>query len=313
MNRKAATRKIVAAFTTLTTKKENGVIMAKGTSLQHLGVFSGTVAKGARINFELPKRGTYNTLYLCFRDTNGALVTAAHMATDIGDIEISLNGDQKIKLPLVTLQNIFQHQGGGAPAGFLGINLYNLRFDSYAQRQDIGWGMADITSATIFVNVASPGTLYTVTIEVMADWDENRIQPLGAHQCYGYQDATFSGPGTFDNNTLNTFGVDAAMQAIHVQNGTPSNIYLETDGRNLVNNMPPEAFDIQNVAANYVVVSNLGTSIRFDNKNTLLGVLPMFNVSKLRYRATYASAVTAGSVRFIYEYVRGVDPAVFVK
>jgi hypothetical protein len=286
--------------------------MSLGSSLQSLGTISGTIAKGSRVNFELPKRGTYNTLYFIFRDTNAALVSAANIATDIGDIEVTLNGDQKIKLPAVTLQNIWTHKNAGnAPAGVVGVNLYNSRWDTYAQRQDVGWGMADITSATIFFNILSPGTLYTTSIEVVADWDETRQQVLGAHQCLGYQDVSFAGSATLDNNTLNTFGQDAGIEAIHVQNGTPANIYLDVDGKNIVNNMTPEMFAVLNTASNYSTVANLGTSIRLDNKNINAGILPCFNISKLRFRAGYAAAVSAGYVRFVYEYVRGIDPRNF--
>ena len=282
-----------------------------GSSLQSLGSFSGTVAKGSRLNFEIPKRGTYQTLFLCCRASAGGLCTAAQIAADIGDVEITLNGDQKIKLPAVTLQNIFEHRTGSAPAGFVGICLYHPRWDTYAQRQDVGWGMADVTSATVFVNILSPGTLTTTSIEVLADWDETRQQPLGAHQCYGFQDVTFAGSGTLDNNTLNTFGPDAGMQAIHVQNGTPANMYLDVDGKNIVNNVTPEIMAVINKEVNYTAVTALGTSIRLDSKNISAGLLPCFNISKLRFRAGYAGAVSEGSVRFIYEYVRGIDPKVF--
>jgi hypothetical protein len=286
--------------------------MSIGSSLQHLGVFSGTVAKGARINFELPKRGTYNSLHFVCRKSDGTLASAANIAADIGDVEITLGGDQKIKCPAVTLQNIFTHKNGGnAAAGILSINLYAPRYDTYAQRQDIGWGMADITSANVFVNINSPGTLYVASIELMADWDETRQQVLGAHQCISYQDVTFAGSATLDVNTLNTYGVDAGIQAMHVANGTPANIFVDVDGKNIVNNLTPEMFDVINTSSNYVTVANLGTTIRFDNKNITVGVLPCFNISKLRFRATYAAAVSAGYVRFIFEYVRGIDPKVF--
>ena len=304
-----------------------------GSSIQNLGSFSG-IAANSRITFELPKRGTYNALFLRFGIAAGTGLTDANLLLEVGDIELQVNGITKVKLPSWSLRDLAIHKTGSAYVGVVPIYFYNPRWDSYAQRQDVSLGTADVSSLTLSCNLLAQQTLSTV--DVYADWDESRIQPLGAHYCYGYQDFSYVA-GSFDQNTINVFSKTSAIAAHHlifpsthstVQPAgtltstafglwTPdiTNLVVEADGVTKINNMRPEIIIPQTIASGYAPVTPLGLSLRYDGANYNAAVWPMTNVTKLRVRMTTANTgaayqgITAGNGRIITEYVDGIGSA----
>ena len=301
-----------------------------GSSVQSLGSFSG-IAANSRITFELPKRGTYNTLYLRFGVSGGTGLTDANLLLEVGDVELQANGITKVKLPAYNLRDLSIHKTGLAFVGVVPIHFYNPRWDSYAQRQDTSLGTADISSLTLSVNLLAVSTL--TTVDVYADWDESRVQPMGAHACYGYQDFNYVA-GAFDSNTVNVFSKTAAISAHHLifpsthstvqPAGTLTSgafglwttditgLVVEADGITKINNVRPEVIIPQTVASGYAIVTALGLTLRYDGANYNQAVWPMTNVSKLRVRMTTANTgaayqqITAGNGRIITEYVDGI-------
>jgi hypothetical protein len=301
--------------------------------MQSLGAFSG-IAANSRVSFELPKRGTYNALFIRFGVAAGTGLTDANLLLEVGDIELAVNGVTKCKLPAYNLRDLYLHKTGLSYVGVVPIMFYNNKWDSYAQRQDTALGTADVSSLTLYVNCLTAATL--TTIDVYADWDESRVQPLGAHACYGYQDFNYVA-GAFDNNTINVFSHNAAIAAHHLifpsTHGTVqpagtltagafgawtpdlTNLVIEADGITKINNLRPEIIIPSTIESNYLPVVPLGLSLRYDGANFNQSVWPMQNVTKLRLRMTTANTgaayqqITAGNGRIITEYIDGVGSA----
>jgi hypothetical protein len=304
-----------------------------GSSMQNIGSFSG-IAAGSRVSFEMPKRGTYNIIAIRFGVAAGTGLTDANLIAEVGDIELTINGITKVKIFAATMRDIVLNRTGVGFIGWVSIPFYNPRWDNYVDRQDVALGTADVSSLTLSVNLTTVSTL--TTMDVYADWDENRIQPLGAHQCYGYQDFNFSGVGAFDNNTINVFGQDVAIEAHHLifpsthttvqpagtNTGTAFGLWtpdmkgitVEADGITKLNTILAEQLIQSDMMSGYTPVIPLGVPIRYDGPNVNLGVWPMAQVSKLRIRcaslnggAAYTAAgIAAGNVRIVTEYVSGI-------
>lgn len=299
--------------------------MAIGQRLANLGNFDGAVTPGGVVQFNPPRKNVYNAFYFKVLNNAGAVITGANIDANILDIDMIINGDQKIKMPAKYLRAMFKARTGfDCPDGYIPVLLANDKYVSYEQKILSSWGMADVTSFQVYIHFgASLGTgAQTISsIQVYADISPIE-QILGLHQCYTYQTSGVipSGGGTLDCTTLATFGHDARLQALYVNNPYPvetdsqnyitlTDEYLEANGViQLRQNVTPAECKIANLAFGNEVPTLLGTAFRFDSGDDIRATLGMSSVTQLRYRtsAEMHGTVPSGQVvTFIYEYLRG--------
>lgn len=299
--------------------------MAIGQRLANLGNFDGAVTAGGVVQFNPPRKNVYNAFYFKVLNSSGAVITGANIDANILDIDMIINGDQKIKMPAKYLRAIFKARTGyTCPDGYIPVLLANDKYVSYEQKVLSSWGMADVTSFQVYIHFGASlgtGTQIISSIKVYADISPVE-QILGLHQCYTYQTSGVipSGGGVLDCTTLATFGADARLQALYVNN--PYNIasdssnyitltdeYLEANGViQLRQNVTENECTIANMAFGNEVPTILGSAFRFDSGDDIRASLGMANITQLRYRtdAQITGTVPAGQVlTFLYEYLRG--------
>lgn len=287
--------------------------MAIGQRLINIGNFDGSASTGSQMQFNPPRKNTYNALYLKCLKSDGAILTGAQIDTEIGDIQLIVNGDQKINLPAKFFRALFKARTGfDCPDGYIPILLANDKYVSYQQKVLSSWGMADVTSFQIYATLLTVTNLHT--IKVYADVSPVE-QPMGLHQCYTYQTSgVIPLNGTLDCTTLATFGADARLQSLFVSNPDTTNIklvgeYLEANGLiNLRQNVTPAESSIANMAFGNDVPTILGTAFRFDSGDDIRTTLEMASINQLRFRCetvTTSSASATAVLTFIYEYLRG--------
>lgn len=304
--------------------------MAIGQRLVNLGNFDGSVSSGGIMQFNPPRKNTYNAFYFRVNDANGNPVSGSDIDAKIGDIEMSVNGDQKIKLAARFLRAIFKARTGfNCPDGYIPILFANDKYINYEQKVLTSWGMADVQSFQVYLHFN--GVDVTGIKDVVCYADLTPVESvLGLHQCYTYQTSgiipasggTSASPtgGTLDCTTLSTFGNDARLQALYINNPMPkasdaSNYikitgeYLEANGViNLRQNITTLESEIANLAFGNEVPTILGSAFRFDSGDDIRATLAMANITQLRYRCETASVGTTAASQvftFIYEYMRG--------
>lgn len=289
--------------------------MAIGQRFVSLGNFDGSIAAGGTIQFNPPRKNTYNAIYLKCLDASGTPMVASDIVDAVMDVECIINGDQKIKLPAVYLMAIFETRTGiQIPDGYIPILFSNDKYVTFEQKVLSAWGMADVTSFQIYVNLGT--NLHNLDmIKVYADITPVEA-PLGLHQCYTYQTSGIIPQGELDCTTLATFGNDARLQALYVNNPLPdpntgiivSNEYLEANGViNLRQNVTHDDCRIANIAFGNEIPTILGSAFRFDSGDDIRATLAMSTINQLRYRAMCDLNGNTGShvFTFIYEFLRG--------
>lgn len=289
--------------------------MAIGQRVVNIGNFDGAPNAGSVMQFNPPRKNTYNALYLLCLNSAGEKLTGAQIEAEVGDIEIIVNGDQKIKLSAKFLRAIFKARTGyDCTDGFIPILFANDKYVTYQQKVLSSWGMADVTSFQIYANLL--GTVTNLkNIVVYADISPIE-QIMGLHQCYTYQTSgVIPLNGTLDCTTLSTFGADARIQSIYVSNPDTTNIdlvgeYLEANGViNLRQNITVPVSEIANLAfGNETPIATLGSAFRFDSGDDIRTTLAMANITQLRYRCEVVATASAAAnqvLTFVYEYLRG--------
>lgn len=294
--------------------------MAFGRNEVYLGNTNGTPSNGSKLYFNPPKDGVYNAIYLKFINTDKSVMSAADIATCIGDIEASLNGDQKIKFPAWAFQQIFTARTGlPSPAGLLPIMLANGKYENFAQKEATSWGMTGVTQFDLNVNIINVTNSTKTLASVMVYADRtNASAPLGAHQCYTYQTDTAPKTGNYDNTTLATIGGDARMAKIWVLHDTTEGRKAEFTAQRLTingndvvrNDLPEDVVALGNLCYGDFSPTAKGTVFTFDGGDNIGMTLPMLGITNLRYRCDVAGTATADiPVTFLMEYVRGVQTA----
>lgn len=289
--------------------------MAIGQRFVSLGNFDGSITAGGTIQFNPPRKNTYNAIYLKLLNNSGNKLTKAQIEDAIMDVECIINGDQKIKLPAKFLIAIFEARTGlTCPNGYIPILFANDKYVSFEQKVLSSWGMADVTSFQIYVNLGT--TLYNLdVVKVYADITPVEA-PIGLHQCYTYQTSGIIPQGELDCTTLATFGADARLQALYVNNPTAgmtqeiliTNEYLEVNGVIMLRqNIDHFDCEIANMAYGNEVPTILGSAFRFDSGDDIRTTLAMSTINQMRYRAMcdlngYTSPYV---LTFVYEFLRG--------
>jgi len=179
------------------------------------------IAAGAPCGLPLPPIGVHHGLYLMCRKAAGVPMTRAEIIADVGTITLRLRGEPKIEATATVLLDLFKYwfdsQGAHTVAGLIPIPFWRPNLQSAAEKALISWGMDDVKSYTIEVDIVAVATL--VTIEIWCEI-ENRIAPLGRHLCIGYHPQTFAATGVQDIITLPHGDADAGILAMHIGEST---------------------------------------------------------------------------------------------
>ena len=281
-----------------------------------LGTFNGGTTAGSKLQFELPTRGSYYAFAIRAKHSDD-LLTDAELASVIGDVEMVLSGRQVIKSPALRLKQLAQLQQSKSAAndGIIPILGYVPYFDLYNQRFNLSWAMKGVSSATLYINIANPGSLTGITFELYADYDPTDIDRLGAYACYGYQDFVVAGAGQFDVNTVNTYGKGTAIRSHHLElvggtNPTIDSVQIELNNNVLINNMTPTVNAVLNGLSrreSVIGTSPFALDLIYDGANIPTAAWIMDKDFKMRLRATIGGSAAPTAIRVHTMYIEGIS------
>jgi hypothetical protein len=290
-------------------------------TIKFLGTFSGTAANSSQMTFEVPRNGTYYGFIIKAVKSTGAL-TDAELSTVFGDVEFLINAETIIKEPALRLKQIFQTMAKRSVAddGLIPISSYIPYWDLLNQRYSLGYSLNGVTSATLRLNIAAIGALTGLSFQVYADVDTTDTATLGAHLRIQYQDISCGALGSFDNNTVNTYGKGYGLIAQHFElvGGTAptiDNIFVDINNRNLQDNILVSVYNLfDGVSRRESVVgtSPFALSLNWDGANVpidskgVFGILPMGDAYKYRLRATVGGTAAPTSIRIHSVYCGGI-------
>lgn len=128
-----------------------------------------TVSAGATATIDLPTTGMYHQVLLVYSTATAGGANQANMEAEITAIRIVVNGVVQRVMSAAQLFLINAYRGVGVTSGLLPI-FFAPPFARAAQGEDsLAWGMADVDTFQIEVDVAAGATTPTLTAWAIKD------------------------------------------------------------------------------------------------------------------------------------------------
>lgn len=255
------------------------------------------IAAGAKATVEIPTTGTHLYLLLRCKTAAGAALTVAQMKAAINLITIRLNGVAKYegtaKFFLDRQKYYGDAHGAGNVDGIIAIPYIRQHLPTLEGRMVTAWGMQDITSYTVDIDVVTVASL--ASIEVLSEVDMTPRR-LGQHIEIRRHPFNFANTGLDEINSLPRFAKpgnlnDSGYLAMHIEagNGTFSNVTVKVNNEDYFQEVDPNL--------NKVYLQSLKRTpqagyfhIDFARNNNLLSLLPMSGVQDFRQQITWITA-----------------------
>lgn len=249
------------------------------------------------VTLQVPTGGKIMDLVLRFATAAGADATEAQIRAEVGNIRLTVNGEDVVNVPAYKLYDLYEFLGTnvGVAAGLAGaieLNIGRLVMLDPVARDLFGIGTADV--ANIQVQVTA-GTLTNVA----------SVQAFTARQAGDYKRGAYAKfinyPISFNStgdNTVDTLprDIDTSYLAVLVEDGASGTI---TNGECRVNNQIvldskfPQSVN-NSMLSNNGFTTPAGYFVYSFMDRLLSGRLVMQDVSDLRFINTFSVAPGAG-------------------
>jgi len=271
--------------------------------------FSGIVAGSAGVaTTRITPQGKHFATYLYCYKAGGVAMTAAEITASINTIEVLIDGGQIHLARPQTYRDLYFHETGEVlENGIIPIPYYTTKFDTFAERIVTGIGCANVDSFSINLNTNAGAGNVLVNCECFADYNPSINADLGTFRQIVEMTRTILATGEFEDNTVPTYGLDAALCAMHVYpgtNGVCSYLTLKTDDFERASRVPPALLKTENEMCGLHEIAGV-TSMHFDLGNIASSLVSMRNVKTIRLTSNWTTAPTTNSV-FVLDYLRGV-------
>jgi len=181
------------------------------------------IEEGATCTAKLPARGVHHGLYLVCRTAAGVGLSEGEIEADIGKITLRLDGDVKLEMTAQALLDLdrywFAKDGSHTVDGVIPIRFWRPLFPTAAERALLCWGMADVGSFTLEVEVLTPGGLTVSSIDVYCEI-ENAVRKLGRHVVVRYNPDSFAATGEQDISRFELGDAGQGILAMHFEHGS---------------------------------------------------------------------------------------------
>lgn len=180
------------------------------------------IEDGGRPVVDIPRSGIYHGLFLVCRKAASALMTEAEIETDISNIRIRIDGDQKFDLTAAVLFDLhrywFAKYGAYTIAGQIPIWLTRPHLQFAAERSLLAWGTKDVNSFTLEMDLAaSLSALVTVELWAMV---ESGSRELGRHLCVSKNPRSYAGTGIHQVSDMDYGDPDNLILVDHITEGS---------------------------------------------------------------------------------------------
>jgi hypothetical protein len=233
-------------------------------SLIKMPNFNG-VGAGQTATVNLPADGTYKKLDLLYTP-GGTAANQATMEADIEEVRLRVEGKTVRTYTAADLIKINNTFGKSFKAGHLPIYFAEPHREGATQREAYAWGMADITSFQVEVDIALGATSPRLVMEAI--WSNVR-QNMGVIKKVRRYNLPVTASG---ENTWNP-PRDEAISALHFQTADISNVKVLVDNEERVN-VAPDSID-ERLDDNGLTPQAGWTQVIFDATGDLPDALPM--------------------------------------
>jgi len=262
-------------------------------TIRSLGSIAG-VAAGAKLTAKIPPTGVKHGFFLRCKTSGGADLTAEQIKADLGDIIVRIKGEPKIEASATELLMIQKYFGdanvAGNISGVLPIFLTPRDLATYQERKALAWGMANVDSVTIEINVVGVAQLASLELFEYAT-DEDNVN-LGTHLTIRRFPNSFSTTGVQDIADLVNNTPDMAYRTLFIQkpgSSTITDLTVKVNGTLVYDHIPEPINDVLNEDGNRKAQTRY-YGIDFSRIRDLAGMLPMKDVTDFRVSPTWATA-----------------------
>ncbi|WP_428481906.1 major capsid protein P2 [Pyruvatibacter mobilis] len=245
------------------------------------------VGAGQTATVNLPADGTYKKLDLRYTP-GGTAANQATMEADIEEIRLRIEGKTVRTYTAAELNKINATYGKTFKAGHLPIYFAEPWREGATQVEAYAWGMADITSFQVEVDIAAGATAPRLAMEAI--WSSAR-QNMGVIKKTRRYNLSVTATG---DNTWNP-PKEEAITAFHFQTTDISNIKVLRDNEERVNVSPESVHE--RLDDNGLTAQAGWTQVIFDATGDLPDALPMKKpdgspVQDLRVTLTMSAATS---------------------
>lgn len=270
---------------------------------------------GDKVTIDLTAAGVHHALFLDFRKAAAATMTEAEIEADVGKILIKCDGEPKVEILASEAFDLWRYycakNGAHTPASVLPIWFIRHNFVRLADRQLMGYGMADVRSFTCEIDITGVVTLASITPRSYIEPDNSR--KLGHHLCIRRLTDYFNATGVQQIDKKLPFGqADIGMFAMHFHQGAGAGVFTDVTikasaGEGVDSDIYPEMLlDLHNQ-----LLQDCGRTIQtgwfhvdFALTNSPFGYLPLGPLTNLRADINWATNAPL-SFPILCEEVRG--------
>ncbi len=262
------------------------------------------------------KKNVHGILFRC--TTAGTLVTLANLALYITNLKLKIRSDTKIECSVKNLQKIISYYyrrqalsaGNGYTdgAGVLYLPFTRPNIPDAAQRNAFSWGMADIESIGLEMQMAADITMDK--IEVWLEVDDAPPRPLGAHICIRPMQFSTADPLEITTLPLGDASIGIGRLALHLDldavttDAVIASVTDKIDGINIYDAIPPEVNEhMLRAAGRYQ--QTLMYHVDYSRANSLAGFMPMDGVRSNKLTVDFTTQPDPAQLPIYIEQIEG--------
>lgn len=257
--------------------------------------FQGNVVASGKLTARIPNNGTQYMVILHAMAAGGADLTVAQMKNDIGTVIFRLNGKPVWEVPatfLLDRQKYFFDVDGTAAGninGYIPIHLYLPHLESDPERRVLGWGMADVTSFEVEVNL-KPGLATLASLE-LSSVVSDEIRPLGRHLRIRTFPQNFPTTGAQEISTLARENGNTDYGILHIEAGagTFKDVTVKVNNVVIHDQVTPGLNQLLLTAGQRTPQTGY-YHVDFTKRNDLSSILPMAGVNDFRQSINWITA-----------------------
>ncbi len=271
------------------------------------------IGAGALCTMEIPRAHIHHALVLRCTGAAGILLNAAQIGADVGAITLRIGGKVKhdnIPASFYLQRDNFWRAKDGAfvTAGDIVIDFTTPNFKSAVERSLLAWGMADVPSFVLEVNITGVAVLTNIEVFSVVEFGSRR---LGRHLCIGRHAPSFAATGIHEVTTLPYGDADVGLIVDHITPGAGvlNSVNLKNNQVDLWNTVP---VGLNNLLLRRSGRTSIATFYSLDYAliNHKDGFMPSAVLNGPRYDIEFTVAGGAPGNYVIYrEEVRGMTQA----
>lgn len=254
----------------------------------------GNFAANAKLTTNIPTNGTHYMLLLRCLTGAGVELTRAQILADVGTIILRINGKQIWEGTAEFFLDRQKYYGdcygtaAGNVDGYIPLFFYLPHLESDPERRVMGWGMQNVNSFEVEVNLLGAAQLASMeAYSVVSD----EVRPFGRHLRIRRSPQNFPTTGEQEIVTLARENGNCDYLALHIEagNGTFQDVTVIVNNVIIHDHVPPGMNKVM-LAAHQRTPQTGYYHVDFGRRNDLSSILPMAGVTDFRVKPYWITA-----------------------